>query len=408
MKIGKTEKIVIVLGSALALIALVHFVLYRPQSNALSQINIDWQKASGQYQEFYKYDLSSKEIATISNEVNKLAENYNQAKQILKIGVSFDTAKGIQAILEALQELKQTEKSGGKTSVKIFANWNITDDVPGLDPKRIPDYLDDLKNKKAILRLPNLDPNLKREFTGKYFETKRKLGFNMVELNQMPPLVAYLKQLKIYSYIKSNLGDYRIADKELSDLLELTTQDQKDVGTYLFILKNANELLKLAIAAEVDAVNAINLIPEEPLYRPADKPAPIAPQPSMFPGRPGGLAGIEGPAMMPEFAGEPLPPELGGGPPGMVPGRGQPGMFPGMMPIQQQAAPAAPTVKPVATAWPIEIKLKANNLAFNKFLYAVSNAHTLAEIKEIEVQALDEGNVSVRCKVYYYTGFTAS
>jgi len=78
------------------------------------------------------------------------------------------------------------------------------------------------------------------------------------------------------------------------------------------------------------------------------------------------------------------------------------------MPVQQQAAPAAPKIKPIATAWPIEIKLKANNLAFNQFLYTVSNAPILAEIKEIEVQALDEGKVSVRCKVYYYTGFTTS
>jgi hypothetical protein len=79
-------------------------------------------------------------------------------------------------------------------------------------------------------------------------------------------------------------------------------------------------------------------------------------------------------------------------------------------PPAQAAAPvvAAPTIAPIATAWPIEIKFKANNLAFNKFLYGISNSKALAEIKEIEVQALDEGKVQVRMKVYYYTGFKAS
>jgi hypothetical protein len=79
-----------------------------------------------------------------------------------------------------------------------------------------------------------------------------------------------------------------------------------------------------------------------------------------------------------------------------------------MRPQMQPTAPAAPTAKPIATAWPIEIKFRANNLAFNKFLYGVSNSPALAEIKELEVQTLDEGKVEVRIKVYYYTGFTTS
>ncbi|MCX7918799.1 MAG: collagen-like protein [bacterium] len=404
MKIGKREKIVIILISMLLVITLIHFLLYRPQSNALSEVNKNWQAAAAQYQEYYKYDLSPKELTLIKDEVDRLEYNYDSAKQLLHINHNFDTTRGIQAILDALQTLKQTEKSAIKTTVKVFANWNITDDVPGLDPKRIPDYLDDLKSKKAVLRLPNLDPTLKQEFTSKYFEIKRKLGFNMVELNQMPPIVSYLKQLKIFNFIKSNLGDYKISEKELFDLLEISTEDKKDIKSYLFILHNANELLKLAIDSEVENVMAINLYNEEPIYRESEKPAapaPTQPQPGVFPGFPGGPAGIEGPALPPELAGP--------GAPGMGPAgaRGRfPGGFPGYAP-QQPQQPTTPQAKPIATAWPIEIKLKANNLAFNKFLYAVSNIPALAELKEIEVQAKEEGKVEVRCKIYYYTGFTA-
>ncbi|MFB3894707.1 MAG: hypothetical protein ACE14V_00230 [bacterium] len=401
MKLGKTEKTVAVAVSALGLIAVIHFILYRPQSSALSEINKQWSAAAAQYQEFYKYDLSQKEILSIDSQVNYLAASYDSAKHVLQFSQSLDASKGNQAILEALQTLKQTEKNSGKTLVKIFANWNITDDVPGLDPRRIPDYLDDLKTKKAVLKLPNLDPTLKQEFTAKYYDTKKKLGFNTAELGQMPPLVAYLKQLKIYSYIKTNLGDnYRVSDKELFDLLELSSKEQKNVGDYLFILKNANNLVKLAIDCEVDAVSALNLNLEEPTYRPSDKPAatPVTStitQPGRFPGR----------SPMFDGPGAP-PPEMGGPPRGMAPVEGAGG--PMFRAPTQVATPAAPTAKPIATAWPIEIKIKANNLAFNKFLYGVSNSPALAEIKEIEVQALDEGKVQVRLKVYYYTGFTAT
>lgn len=398
MRLGKTEKTVLVAVSALGLIAVVHFILYRPQSTALSEINKSWSAASNQYQEYYKYDLSQKELLSIDSEVNYLAVSYDSARRTLQINQTLDVSKGNQAILDSLQTLKQTEKNGGKTAIKVFANWNITDDVPGLDPRRIPDYLDDLKTKKAVLRLPNLDPTLKQEFTAKYYDTKKKLGFNTNELNQIPQLVSYLKQLKIYSYIKTNLGDsYRISDKELFDLLELSAKEEKNVGNYLFILKNANHLLKLAIDSELESVTALNLIPEEPTYRPSDKPAaapvtPTTPQPGRFPGR--------GPLME-----GPIPSEMGGPPRG--------GQFEGMegpggmfRAPTQVAAPAAPKAKPIASAWPIEIKFKANNLAFNKFLYGVSNLPALAEIKEIEVQALDEGKVQVRLKVFYYTGFT--
>lgn len=425
MKLGKTEKTVMVAVGALALIAIVHFILYRPQSSALSEINKTWTSSSNQYQEFYKYDLSQKELLSIDSEVNVLAASYDTAKHMLQFGQSFDTAKGIQTILDALQTLKQTEKSGGKTAVKVFANWNITDNVPGLDTKRIPDYLDDLKTKKAILRMPNLDPKLKQDFTIKYLDTKKRLGFDMAELNQLPPLVSYLKQLKIFGYIKSNLVDYRISDKELSDLLELSSPGKKDVGTYLFILKNANNLIKLAIDSEVDSVNALNLNSEEPIYRPSEKPvaAPTTPgiTPGGYPGRPligpmeGPMMGspIEGPRMASPIEGPPsgAPPNPAAPPnPYASPeeGAGRPGLFPGYRAPTQAAAPAAPTAKPVATAWPIEIKFRANNLAFNKFIYGVSNSPALAEIKEIEVQALDEGKVQVRIKVFYYTGFTAS
>ena len=204
IKIGNREKIVIGLVAMLLVIALTHFLLYSSKSKELKQVNEEYNAALTQYQDFASKNLPAAELKKVQTNVKKMDTVMKTAIDKFQIGGDKDMSTlGGDVFLKKLDDIKTMEKNSNKPKISVLASWMISDEIPGLENSRIPDYLNQLRDKKGLLSMISKDTTdlktqmLRQQFEAQYQDVLMRLGFNKTELDKLPPFNSMAKTIEV-------------------------------------------------------------------------------------------------------------------------------------------------------------------------------------------------------------------
>lgn len=393
-KFGNREKIIAIALGALVIIAVTHLLLYRPKSLELTQVNKDYKTALDNYVADASKNLPPSDIKALQNEVNELDTLLSVSIDTFHIGEEKGMVGGGKVFMKLVDDIKALEKNTTHPKIMVLEDWTITDDIPGLDPARIPDYLDQLKQKKAILSMPNIPSDLKDNFDSQYKEILQRIGFNQIDLGKLNNFIAWLKEVKMLYYIEAHKGASDIKDTELLSILNITT-DPALIKLGMFFLIRTKDLINMAIQAQVDTVSDVQML-EKKEIRPNVKETPTPPpnQPTFA----GGFGGRFMGAMQAEGRGAQA--EGRGGI------RGPAGYLSTFMGRGGVATPTPPPEPASAISIPIEITITGDNISITKFLYAVTHSPELMDIRAMSITAQEEGKLTAIIAVNCYRDVT--
>ncbi len=393
LKFGNREKIIAIALGATLIITITHFLLYRPKSLELTEVNKDYASAYDKYMTDASKNLPASDIKALQTDVTDLYDLLTVSITSFQIGKEKEIVGGGPKFMSVVDDIKALEKNTAKPKITVLEDWTIADDIPGLDPARIPDYLDQLKQKKAIISMSNIDSTLKENFDSQYREVLQRIGFNQIDLGKLNGFIAWLKEARMYFYIKAHKGAYDIKDADLYSILNIPTYTPDFFRIGLFFLYRTKDLINLAIQSQVDTVSNVKILGRKEV-RPFEKETP--PTTPTRTTNPIGFLGQVGEGRFMHGR---------GGPP--APGRGEGIQGPaGLLGLTNRGgSTTTPTQKSKpasAISVPIEITVTGDNISIIKFLYVITHSPVLMDIREMSIASQEEGKLTATITVNCY------
>ncbi len=392
LKIDNTARIVIGSIATLLFIAIVHFVLYAPKARELSNATVDYNAALQQYNDFASKNLPASDLKKIETEVSKMSDNLDKVIDRLQIGKEMNYQIAGELFVNKLNDIRNIENAGGKTQYKVLTDWMIVDGLPGIENDRIPVILTQLKEKKNLINLLSNDStninsiNQKNQFENQYRDLLKQITLNKTDLDKLPPVIVWLKQLKVFDYVKDKKANSSVKnDGELFYVLDMPIHDSEWMKQTLFFLDRTKLLMNMASQSGIASVNSIKPLDKVEI-RPIEKATPTP--------TPGAGMGMDLGGMFMD--------------PAMMMGMGsRGGMMGGMFGAMGKPTPTKPAEPPLAWADPVEVQVTGEYNQLIRYLYNITHSANMMDIKDLEITTNDDGTLTAKIIVNNYRDLRA-
>jgi hypothetical protein len=396
MQLGNREKIVFGSITLILTIAALHFFIFSPKAQQLSQAKKSYNQMLRQYNQVGSVP-SPVELKKYEEQTKQYDDQFVKLVRGLKLAIAqYNVQKDPESVEKRRQDFinlidqlltARNEKEAPKLSFLGDKGWDLPTSLPENIEKRRINLWDLVSKLDAIHSILDVIVNetVKQTKEEERRQLLLQLGYDqqkVISLARYGDYVPLIKGLVHAQLImEKKPEEYRLTKEKLYQLLRIEFPD--DLLVYINKqLYALTDLLSMARENKIDDITMVRVLPKSEVFKePQQEEAPQQ--------QPGAAAATPAPA---------APARPVSASPDMWAGGAWAGAAAGEAGITGPAARAAPTPPPrklVCVIMPIQLRFSGSNLDVMKFLYEITHSMRTYAIDDLAIQSLNGSNVDV-------------